>query len=78
MNAEATLSRISKDEVEWVRQRAYYDYMSNMASAKYNGRKEKAIEDAKNLLKMKLGTLEQIAKAIGLSAEEVEKLASEL
>ncbi len=41
MNAEASLSRISKDEVEWVRQRAYYDYMSNMASAEYNGGKKR-------------------------------------
>jgi hypothetical protein len=78
MNAETTLSRISKDEVEWVRQRAYYDYMSNMASAKDHGALSAKIEATKNLLKMKLGTIEQIAQAIELSVKDVEKLASEL
>ena len=42
-----------------------------------DGAHTKAVETAKNLLKMKLGTVEQIAQAAGLTVEEVEKLASE-
>ena len=41
------------------------------------GAEQKAIETAKNLLAMKL-PLDSIAKATGLSLEEVEKLAKEL
>ena len=39
---------------------------------------QKAIEDAKNLLKMKLGTPEQIAQAIGLPLDKVQELAAEI
>ena len=41
------------------------------------GAEQKAIETAKNLLAMKL-PLDSIAKATGISLEEVEKLAKEL
>ncbi len=42
------------------------------------GRQEAKLEAARNLLKMKLGTFEQIAQAQGLPLEEVQKLAEEL
>ena len=42
------------------------------------GREEGRIEAAKNLLKMKLGTYEQIAQALSLSVEEVKQLALEI
>ena len=42
------------------------------------GKQQKAVETAKNLLKIKLGTVEQIAQAVCLSLEEVQKLQAEL
>ena len=41
------------------------------------GKQDKAIEDARNFLKMKVCTLEQIAQAIGLPLEKVQELAKE-
>lgn len=38
------------------------------------GEMQKALETAKTLLKMRVGTLEQIAKATGLSVEEIQEL----
>ena len=51
--------------MEWERQRAY-DFEDGM--------QQKAIEAATNLLKMKLGTPEQIAQAQGLPLEQVLEL----
>ncbi len=42
------------------------------------GRQEKAVETARNLLKMNVLTLEQISQAQGLPLEEVQKLAEEI
>ena len=42
------------------------------------GARENAIENAKNFLKMKILTAEQIAKGTGLKLEEVQKLAEEI
>ena len=42
------------------------------------GKHDKAVEAARNLIKMSLGTLEQIAQAQGLPIEEVQKLADEI
>ena len=42
------------------------------------GKHKKAVEAARNLIKMSLGTLEQIAQAQGLPFEEVQKLADEI
>ena len=42
------------------------------------GSHQNALETAKNLLKMKLLTIEQISHAAGLSIEEINKLANEL
>ena len=43
-----------------------------------DGSQQKAIEAAKNLIKMKIGSLDQIAQAEGLSLEIVKQLADEL
>lgn len=51
--------------MEWERQRTY-DFE--------NGKEAKAIEAAINLLKMRLGTVEQIAQAQGLPLEKVLEL----
>ncbi|MEE1211201.1 MAG: hypothetical protein UHO11_01785, partial [Treponema sp.] len=42
------------------------------------GVQQKAVETAKKLLKMKLGSIEQIAEAINLPVEQVEALADEI
>lgn len=42
------------------------------------GAHQKALENARNFLRMKLGTLEQIAHGTGLSLEEVQNLAAEV
>ncbi|MBR6193715.1 MAG: Rpn family recombination-promoting nuclease/putative transposase [Treponema sp.] len=42
------------------------------------GKTEKAIEDAENLLRMRLGTVDQIAQATNLPLEKVQKLAENI
>ena len=46
----------------WERQRAY-DFEA--------GAQQKAVEDAERLLKMNLGTVEQIAEAVDLTVEQI-------
>mgnify|MGYP001057320010 CR=1 FL=1 len=71
------LLNISQDERERAvfRSRRMYrtDEQSNLATARDNGRKEREVEIARNLLKINLA-LDQIAIATGLSLEEVEHL----
>lgn len=71
------LMNISQDERERAvfRSRRMYrtDEQSNLATARDNGRKEREVEIARNLLKINLA-LDQIAIATGLSIEEVEHL----
>lgn len=55
--------------MEWERQRTY-DFE--------NGKEAKAIEAAINLLKMGLGTVEQIAQAQGLPLEKVLELQKQI
>ena len=55
--------------MEWERQKAY-EYK--------RGKEEKAIEDARNLLRLGLGTIEQIAEAVNLPIEQIQKLQEEL
>ena len=59
--------------MEWERQKTYL-YNKGLEE----GKQEKAVEDAKNLLKLGLGTEEQIAQAVCLPLEEVQKLAEEI
>ena len=49
-----------------------------LAEGRVEGAQQKALEAAKNLLKMNVLSYEQIAQAQGLSLEEVQKLAKEL
>ena len=59
-----------------------YDYDLDMQvkaeEAREEGAHDKAVEAAKNLLKMNILSVEQIAQVQGLSLEEVEALKSEL
>jgi len=48
-----------------------------IAIGRTEGISEKAREDARNMLAMNLGSLEQIAQAVGLSLAEVEQLAAQ-
>ena len=57
----------------WERQRAY-DFDDGMAA----GMQKKAVEDALNMLKINLGTPQQISQITGLPLEEVMKLAEEI
>ncbi|MBO4405027.1 MAG: hypothetical protein J5780_06855, partial [Treponema sp.] len=59
--------------MEWERQRTY-----DFENGKEEGVRQKALEAAKNLLKMNLGTPEQIAQAEGLPLEQVLQLKEEL
>ncbi len=67
--------------MEWERQRAY-DRQAGKDEGLTEGRLEgahiKAIESAENLIKMNIGTLEQISVATGLSLEEVKELAKKV
>ena len=47
-------------------------------TAKQEGEQAARVEAAKNLLKMNLGTVEQIAQAEGLSIEQVKELENEV
>ena len=118
MEAQCVLSKISDDELNWSRQRAYYEalsheetirdeadtkgyqrgyesgkkegyndgydsgkkegYDSGMSKGLEKGAHEKAIETAKNFLKMNNLSVEQIAQGTGLNVEEVQKLAEEV
>ena len=50
---------------------------AGLAEGRAEGIHSNAIENAKNLIKMKVLSNEQIAQATGLSVEEVQKLSSE-
>jgi predicted transposase/invertase (TIGR01784 family) len=73
------LKTISKDENERARFRSrrmfQMDMDHNLLASRDEGREEKAMEIARNLLKMKL-SVEQIITATGLDREEVEKIAT--
>ena len=49
-----------------------------LAAGEQKGSQRAKLEDARNLLQMKLGTVEQIAQATGIPFAEVERLAAEL
>ena len=60
----------------WERQRAY-DYDDGKAAGIQIGAQQKAVEDARNLLKKGISP-ELIAECIGLPLDEVEKFATEV
>ncbi|MBR0032385.1 MAG: Rpn family recombination-promoting nuclease/putative transposase [Treponema sp.] len=86
MQAQKSLSSISADKDFWIaqfRQEIFErDRISSLSAMRKEGleeglaqgRKEKAVETARTLLSMRTLTKEQIAKATGLSVEEVESL----
>ncbi|MBP5175173.1 MAG: hypothetical protein ILP07_04570 [Treponema sp.] len=49
-----------------------------LAEGMAKGQQQKALEDAVNLLRMRLGTAEQIAQAISLPLEQVQELARDI
>ena len=61
---------------------AKYDYKMDIAvkqeEAFERGKEHNARENAKNFLKMNIGSIEQIAQGTGLTVEEVQKIANEL
>ena len=57
---------------------AKYDYKMDIAVKQQEAKEEKAEEDAKNFLKMKLGTYEQISQGTGLPIDRVKELADEI
>ncbi len=66
-----------KQFMESERQKAY-EYKRGKAEGVQQGKQEKAVEDARNLLNLKLGIIEQIAQAVCLPLENVQQLAEEL
>ena len=68
-----------KMDIAVKQEEAYEDGLNaGMSAGIEKGAHDKAIENAKNFLKMKLGSIEQIAQGTGLTVEEVQKLAAEL
>ena len=68
-----TFQELLEDEKELVREKALKEgHLAGLEEGMEKGAHEKALENAKNLLKMKLGTIKQIAEATGLSITEVE------
>ena len=65
---------VLEEEKEKVRRVAWKE---GLAEGRAEGIHSNAIENAKNLIKMKVLSNEQIAQATGLSIEEVQKLSSE-
>ena len=71
------IDEMSMDPKEWElyesRRLAIMDYNTGMHQSRENGRKEKQLEIAKNLLAMGM-KIEDIQKATKLSKEEIEEL----
>ena len=71
------IDEMSMDPKEWElyesRRLAIMDYNTGMHQSRENGRKEKQLEIAKNLLAMGM-KIEDIQKATKLSKEEIENL----
>ncbi len=65
---------VLEEEKEKVRRVAWKE---GLTEGRAEGIHSNAIENAKNLIKMKVLSNEQIAQATGLSVEEVQKLSSE-
>lgn len=82
MSADAMLRTLNNTDWRWLEQGKIMgdecDRITGLNNARKEGERNRALSAARNLLKMKLGTHEQIAQAEGLPLEEVEKLAAEL
>ena len=73
--AEAEIAKFTRAELREYEDslKAYRDIKNSLDSAKQEGKKDKAIEIAKNLLEMGM-SIGSIMKATGLSQEEIAKL----
>ena len=73
--AEAEIAKFTRTELREYEDslKAYRDIKNSLDSAKQEGKKDKAIEIAKNLLEMGM-SIDNIMKATGLSQEEIAKL----
>ena len=82
MNAKSSLCTISEDEIKWAQQNSLYkarqDYNEGMYRAEERGIQKASIANAKNLLRMNLGSPEQIAQGTSLPLEQVLALKEEL
>ena len=86
MEAAKTLSKISQDRWRWIMQGRIEgekrDYITGINAAKREGREEgakaNAIANAKNFLRMNIGSPEQIAQGTSLPLEQVLALKEEL
>ena len=86
MNAKSSLCTISEDEIKWAQQNSIFkaqrDYNEGMYCAEERGfargAQQASIANAKNLLRMNLGSLEQISQAVSLPLEQVLALKEEL
>jgi len=80
--ADDSWKNISQEERDWAYKLSIeggaLDYDVGMRCAERRGRKENALENARNLLRMNLLTLEQISQAVNLPLEEILKLKEEL
>ena len=84
--AVTVLKNISQDEINWYHETRYWmhvsDQKSMISSAEdrgiAKGELNKAIETAKNLLRMKLGSKQQISEATGLSINQIDDLAAKI
>ena len=72
---EAEIAKFTRAELREYEDslKAYRDIKNSLDSAKQEGKKDKAIEIAKNLLEMGM-SIDNIMKATGLSQEEIAKL----
>ena len=64
-----------EEDIATQREEAWEEGMSiGRAEGMQTGSQQKAVEDATNLLRMNLGTSEQIAQVTGLNIEQVREL----
>ena len=66
------LTEEAKHNIQWKRQ--YMEWERQRTYDFENGKEQKAIETATNLIKMQLGTVEQISQVVGLPLEQVKSL----
>ena len=68
-----------KDDIAVKQKEAFEDGQKDgIIKGKIEGSQQKALEDAKNLLKLKLLSAEQIAQSIGLPLDKVLELQKEI
>ena len=77
MAADFIVKTMSKEDAEWFRQNSYenaiWDYNHGMYRAEKRGERRKALETAKNFLRMGIDAF-KVAQGTGLPVEEVQEL----